>query len=428
LISHSLFLFASTLDRSDRVSREIGIAVFGLGFLLPLLGGGNVLFTFEPTEALPFWLVAVFGTAVLLRRNPTRPPIEGADWTTAMLLVFLVWWTVASLLRHSGPRVPMETQALLSGVLLYVGLSTCSIPAAAVEKLVVGLLLGTIGTAIYGQYQYWVAFPTVVPLFRAWGLEAQPFVNANFYNANAYAAFLGALVLLASGLVRDRKLTLLRRTAPWTIPLLVLTMILSRSRSAIALLSVVALVRELWARDNGRGTSAPAGRTMAIVGALTAVLAVLLVKADLTELWTIGWGGRVAIWQASLRMIHDHWALGVGLGCFADWFASYQLTHYYTRYAHSFILEIFAELGIVGGLALVGFLVGSFTAVVTRLRKAMKDPAEQIFLLAATSAAVFVVMHAAVDIDWHAPANVVLLFILLGMMRAGRLDAGDRIP
>ena len=148
MISHSLFLFASTLDRSDRVSREIGIAVFGLGFLLPLLGGGNVLFTFEPTEALPFWLVAVFGTAVLLRRNPTRPPIEGADWTTAMLLVFLVWWTVASLLRHSGPRVPMETQALLSGVLLYVGLSTCSIPAAAVEKLVVGLLLGTIGTAL----------------------------------------------------------------------------------------------------------------------------------------------------------------------------------------------------------------------------------------------------------------------------------------
>ncbi len=345
-----------------------------------------------------------------------------------MLLTFLVWWTAAILVRHSGPRVPMETQALLSGVLLYVGLSTGSIPAAAVEKLVVGLLLGTVGTALYGQYQYWVAFPTVVPLFRAWGLEAEPFVNANFYNANAYAAFLGALVLLASGLVRDRKLTLLRSTAPWIIPLLVLTMILSRSRSAIALLGVVVLVRELWAREDVRGISVRRGRAVAVVGAMIAILAVLLAKADLTELWAVGWQGRLAIWQASLRMIHDHWALGVGLGRFADWFASYQLTHYYTRYAHSFILEIFAELGIVGGLALVGFLVASFTAAVTRLRKPMKDPGERIFLLAATSAAVFVVAHAAVDIDWHAPANVVLLFILLGMMRAGRLGAGDRIP
>jgi len=428
LISHSLFLVASTLDRSDRVSRETGIAVFGLGFLLPLLGGGNVLFTLEPTEALPFWLVAVFGTVLILRRNSTRPPSEVADWTTAMLLVFLVWWTVAILVRHSGPRVPMETEALLSGVLLYVGLSTCSIPVGAVEKLVVGMLIGTIGTAIYGQYQYWVAFPTVVPLFRSWGLEVQPLVNANFYNANAYAAFLGALVLLASGLVRDRKLTLLRRTAPWTIPLLVLTMILSRSRSAIVLLGVVVLVRELWARENVRRTSVRGGRAVAVVGAMIAILAVLLAKADLAELWAVGWQGRVAIWQASLRMIHDHWAIGVGLGRFADRFASYQLTHYYTRYAHSFILEIFAELGIVGGFALAGFLVVSFTGAVLRLRKPTKDRGERIFLLAATSAAVFAVTHAAVDIDWHAPANVVLLFMLLGMMRAGHLAAGDRIP
>jgi hypothetical protein len=37
-------------------------------------------------------------------------------------------------------------------------------------------------------------------------------------------------------------------------------------------------------------------------------------------------------------------------------------------------------------------------------------------------------MHAAVDIDWHAPANVVFLFILLGLMRANQLGAGDRTP
>ena len=127
-------------------------------------------------------------------------------------------------------------------------------------------------------------------------------------------------------------------------------------------------------------------------------------------------------------MIHDHWAVGVGLGRFADWFPSYQVTPYYTRYAHSFVLEIFAELGIVGGLALVGFLVASFTAAITRLRKPMKSSGDQTFLLAATSAAVFLVMHAAVDIDWHAPANVVFLFILLGLMRANQLGAGDRTP
>jgi O-antigen ligase len=210
----------------------------------------------------------------------------------------------------------------------------------------------------------------------------------------------------------------LRNAALLALPFLVFTLLLTRSRSAIALLCAVFLSRELWATARPLGGWFRGGRALVSIALLGGLVAALIERIDLPELWAVGWGGRIAIWRASLEMIRDNWALGVGLGRFADYFSRYQLIRYYTRYPHNFLLEVFAELGVVGVLALLGFLGASFGGLIARLRRPLSGMDERNVLITLLSAGGFLVAHAAVDIDWHAPGNVVLLFTLLGIARA----------
>jgi O-antigen ligase len=150
--------------------------------------------------------------------------------------------------------------------------------------------------------------------------------------------------------------------------------------------------------------------------AATVLSGVIVATVDLRELWKVGLLGRMAIWQGSLAMIREHWLFGVGLGRFWEHFPSYRVTSYYTRYPHNFLLEVFAELGIVGGAAVVGFLVAAMAAPVRSIARLRSEPARDASwpLLAPTVASVVLIAHALLDIDWHAPANPILLFVLLG--------------
>jgi len=104
-------------------------------------------------------------------------------------------------------------------------------------------------------------------------------------------------------------------------------------------------------------------------------------------------------------MIEDHWLAGVGLGRFGEFFPHYQVTSYYTRYPHNLLLEVTAEIGLFGLVFLAGFFA---LAIHWRFRKHSRG-AGSIALVAAT----LLLLHSLIDIDWHAPANPILLMILL---------------
>lgn len=114
-------------------------------------------------------------------------------------------------------------------------------------------------------------------------------------------------------------------------------------------------------------------------------------------------------------MIRAHWLIGVGIGRFWDYFPSYRIDTYYTRYPHNFLLEIFAELGIVGVTAIVGFLAAAFVRPIRLFASLVHGdrPASSLPASMALAAALLFI-HALLDIDWHAPANPILLFVLLG--------------
>lgn len=67
---------------------------------------------------------------------------------------------------------------------------------------------------------------------------------------------------------------------------------------------------------------------------------------------------RPALWEATLTLVREHWLTGVGLGAFGSVFGPYNPQKSFSRvaYPENLYLELLAELGVVGLLAL-GWLV-----------------------------------------------------------------------
>jgi hypothetical protein len=409
------------MDRALRINE----ALFALGFALPLLAGGNMLLVLEPQAALPlFAVVTILVCRQILRSTGTvaAPGRRSALPANACLLILAAWWIASLATRPTGPRAFLEAQGMLCAVLLFTTLSQRRLEPNAAERFVRGLLLGTLGTVAFGQYQYWVAFPKTIPLARAAGIPAFGLVNANFYSANCYAIFLAAAILLGVGLAIAN-----RDAWAWAaVSLLVVTILLAKSRAAIALLAI-----------GGVGLAGVVGRWPKIVprGLTTAVFWVLVPAAagaaaatvDLGELWNVATVGRMAIWRGSLEVVREHWLVGVGLGRFGAAFSQFRVNDYHTLYPHCFLLEVAAELGVVGALALIGFLAAAFTEPVTRLAAAARAPFDRIGALPAAmlAASLVLLIHGLVDIDWHAPANPILLFVLLGALQRLPMRAQD---
>ncbi len=396
----------------------IARGLFAIGLLLPLLAGGNVLLALEPQLAIALFDVTTIGLAGLVLSggtSRTRGLEHRSTWIAdASLLALCTWWIGALLLRPFGPRALLEAQGMFCAVILFACFSRHSFDADSLDALVRGLVAGAVLTTAYGQYQYWIAFPRTAPLLQARGIPTVPFVNANFYNANCYAVFLAATILLAGGLAVMRQ----DRLAGIGILPLMVTLLLTRSRATVTLLVAFGLALAWLTADDRRRSFVKAARPWLLIAA-AAGAAIAVVTIHPLELWRVGLLGRIAIWQGSLAMVRDHWLAGVGLGRFWDYFVEYRVNAYYTRYPHSFLLEIFAELGIVGLIAILAFLAAAFVRPVSALREATRHGAGAPPLGVAVGLACgLLVVHALVDIDWHAPANPILLLALLGVSQS----------
>lgn len=388
---------------------SLGVACAGLGLLLPLLAGGNVLFLLEPAPALGYFAAVVLAFALLRFRlgEPTR--LRPHSIALAALFLFVAWWCGQTLLRPSGPRALIDSGALACAALLFAVLSFRPFSRAELARFVAGLAAGASVTTLYGQYQYWIMYPRVRPLFREiYGRAPIVSINANFYNANCYAPFLAATLLLVMVVAVERG-DARHRWALLTVPPLVVTLFLTESRATVVLLAAAGLALIVF------GTRRFPGRRLVFAGLAAAGVAAAWIGSLWIapgELWQYAFLGRLAIWQAAGGMIADHWVLGVGVGRFAELFPAYQVTDYYTRYPHNLLLEVFAETGVVGLLALLAFLAAGFRAALPALRMRRVTVGAGAFVAAA-----LLVFHAMLDIDWRAPANPILLTILLASAR-----------
>ena len=106
---------ASSLVADDAVR----VATFGLGIILPLLAGGNVLVQLDPFPALHAFAVLAAGWGMLVLLRPSgvipRPPRAAL----AALAIFLLWWCGSLWLRPGGARASFDTVGLLTASWIY---------------------------------------------------------------------------------------------------------------------------------------------------------------------------------------------------------------------------------------------------------------------------------------------------------------------
>jgi O-antigen ligase/polysaccharide polymerase Wzy-like membrane protein len=137
--------------------------------------------------------------------------------------------------------------------------------------------------------------------------------------------------------------------------------------------------------------------------------------------------GRYQFWESGLDAFASQPVRGVGAGGYESWWAEHGSIAYHIRDAHSLFVEVLAELGILGLLALLCFLgAAAAGGIAARRREPRAGPAAAgaLALLACATAS------AAIDWTWELPAAFVPLIVAAAMLAGPALgrDCDDGAP
>lgn len=134
------------------------------------------------------------------------------------------------------------------------------------------------------------------------------------------------------------------------------------------------------------------------------------VKNPSERLGAVGNNGRIPQWRVAIDAFDEAPLLGMGAGTYALQWDQNRPLQYTVVNAHSLYVEVMAELGIVGLLALLGGLLTLLIGTVRRLSQP-DGQAYGAFLVLA----VIWMLHAGVDWDWQMPAVTIWVFALAGL-------------
>lgn len=137
------------------------------------------------------------------------------------------------------------------------------------------------------------------------------------------------------------------------------------------------------------------------------------------HLSSVGGNGRWEMWTISAREFRAHPLLGGGAGSFEQWWTQYRSTANPVKNAHSLYVETLGELGIVGLLLVLGFVVTPIAVGVRRRLGATREHAVTLAGLLAGFATYAVA--AGVDWVWQIPGVTLPAIALLGFLVAPRI-------
>ena len=264
----------------------------------------------------------------------------------------LFYWTVRETNGHAGARILIRSLALMG--------------AAAV-------LLGVLQPVLFPNgkvYGFWTPiYPNAQPVgpiisrnhFASWMVLAAP-ITIGYLLTHARTYWVGATRVRAG----VRMLTDTRAVWIATCGVLMVTGVLfSQSRAGLTGLSAAALVGLIGSRQH-LGRRGRAGLIAASVLLASAAWQVanpstgVLHRIQTTE--NDEWGGRPAIWQATIGMARQYQLTGVGLGAYEGAMPAYQTppVTILFNHAHSQYLQWWAEGGGLGVLILAVIVVAGW--------------------------------------------------------------------
>ncbi len=192
---------------------------------------------------------------------------------------------------------------------------------------------------------------------------------------------------------------------------------------AIVAVGMVAVAAGVWRLSRAEALSAPLdpgrGARVAIAGlSLAAVIGIGWLIVDSSEttkplpsskgrLTTIA-TNRGDYWRVALDALGDHPVNGAGAAAFKVEWRRERKSSEAALDAHSLYIETLGELGLVGGLALLSFLITALAAVIGRGAGAA-DPLRT----AAAACLIAFLVHVALDWTWEFPAVTLIPLLLV---------------
>jgi O-Antigen ligase len=140
---------------------------------------------------------------------------------------------------------------------------------------------------------------------------------------------------------------------------------------------------------------------------------------------TFGGGQRSDIWRVALLELSESPVTGVGEGNYPFRYYEERRTDRNLSTPHSLAFSVVAELGLVGALALLGFLGAVVAAVATRWRGA--DPTARWIASGLLASATVVLGQSLVDWIWLIPGVEGLAFLLAGLALAALGESDRRV-
>lgn len=145
-----------------------------------------------------------------------------------------------------------------------------------------------------------------------------------------------------------------------------------------------------------------------------------------------GLGRRLPLWSGAVRLIGDHWLIGVGPGNVELVFpAAYIPTQYWwpvwrpEPFVHNDWLELTAELGLPG-LALVLIVISLVAKLLWSAARGSRPHDRSLCLVASLGSLVAVGIAGVFGTVWHMPAHGLYAVVLLASLVALALDAPPR--
>jgi O-antigen ligase len=195
-----------------------------------------------------------------------------------------------------------------------------------------------------------------------------------------------------------------------------LALILSLSRSGM-LAAMAALVWAFWMT---RRLGAATNRRVLLLCAMLIAIAVMFagvgtITSRFASPDTTSVGGRVAIWQTTLRIASDHWSVGTGLNTYGVSTLYYQppLPDRHLREAHSDYLQLASEGGILLGLPILFAVVVFYRLVRARLRE--DTGSVKWIRLGAVCGLIAIAVQSAADFSLQMPGNAALFAVVAGL-------------
>lgn len=363
---------------------------------------------------LPAALVALFRSASDLPRGTSTATLSIApDQTLSHLLL---------LLTYVGA--------------FYLGLAVCQRRNGSRHLVLALLALGAF-EAFYGLVQYLTGWQQIFTYVKTFSVEE---ATGTYINRNHFAGLLEMILPFALALafyqfaklaqaqpessawVRNRFGSAeFQKLIFWLFLAVILftALVFSRSRMGIlaALFSTLVVVTLMAAAAKQK----TAGTVLVVFFLAAGFLMALWIGPEpvlgrfeaLSQEYTLSPHSRWAIWQDTLPLIRQHPWLGSGFGTFPVDYTSAQSVYpgMFVNHAHNDYLEIFAELGVSGGLVLFGSVFYLLAQTIRRYR-VEKDRWRRAMALGSVGSLVAMLSHSLTDFNLYIPANALVFAVV----------------